>query len=151
MKSGIFSLFIAVFALSGCAELAGNYKRPDVETYDESGKIQTVTNSQSFEAGIIKSFPDIPIPSSHRIDLEKTVIFTSPTQTMGKIALAGRGDADSLFRFFETQMVNNGWSLVNSFQSSTSSMYFAKPGRFVAIIIEARGKNSAVYLNIGPE
>jgi hypothetical protein len=49
-------------------------------------------------------------------------------------------------------MEGQGWSLVNSFQSSTSSLYFAKPGRFVAIIIESLGKlGSRVYINVGPE
>lgn len=125
---------------------------PDRETFTEHGEVQTVTASRDLEAGIIKAFPDIPIPSTHRIDMKKTVIFTSPSQTVGKITLTGQGDIDSVYRFFETQMGTNGWSMVNAFMSSTSSMYFAKPGRFVAIIIEYTGNNqSTVYINVGPE
>lgn len=136
--------------LAGCG---GIYKSPDVTRMDaESGEIQTVSKVENFESGIVKAFPDIPIPASHRIDLERSVIFTSPSETVGKVALVGGGDLDSLFRFFESQMVVQGWSLVNAFQSSTSSLYFAKPGRFVAIIIEAAGKaGSRVTINVGPE
>lgn len=144
---------LVVTTLSACqtAPFTGIYKSPDVETYSESGEPITLSNVKNFEAGIIKAFPDVPIPSTHRADLEKTVIFTSPTQTVGKVTLEGKGDVDSLFRFYDEQMKSNGWSLVNAFESSTSSMYFAKPGRFVAIIIEATATGSRVYLNVGPE
>lgn len=152
MFTRIASVTLATLALSACANSPfGVYKTPDREAYDETGKMQTVTKAKSFETGIIKAFPDIPIPSSHKIDLERTVIFTSPTQTVGKVTLTGKGDVDSIYRYFEAQMVNNGWNLVNAFQSATSSMYFAKPGRFVAIIIEGTAQNSTVFLNIGPE
>lgn len=139
---------LALFA-AGCT---GAYKSPDVEVMTEAGETQMESDARRFESGIIKAFPDIPIPSTHKVDLERSVIFTSPSQTVGKIALSGDGDVDSLYRFFEDQMVASGWSMVNAFQSATSSMYFAKPGKFVAIIIESTTKGgSRVYLNVGPE
>ena len=82
------------------------------------------------------------------VDLVESVIFSSPTQTVGKIVLRGRADSASLYRFFEDSMAAKGWSTVNAFQSSVSSLYFAKPGRFVAIVIT---QDSTVYINIGPE
>ena len=146
-----FGFLALAVTLAGCT---GVYKRPDVARVDiETGATQLVTDAKAFESGIIKAFPDIPIPASHKIDLDRSVIFTSPSQTVGKISLVGRGGADSLFRFFEDQMAAQGWSMVNSFQSATSSLYFAKPGRFVAIIIEADAKiqGTRVSINIGPE
>jgi hypothetical protein len=151
MRKLVKSYWLApVVLITACT---GTYIRPDVTRMDaESGEIRTVTQTREFESGIIQAFPDIPIPASHRIDLERSVIFTSPSQTIGKIALEGRGDVDSLYRFFDTQMETQGWSKVNAFQSATSSLYFAKPGRFVAVIIEATGKlNSRVTINVGPE
>lgn len=143
-------LVLSAVALSGC--LGGVYKSPDVQRIAEDGSTRTVSDAKNFESGIIKAFPDIAIPASHRIDLERSVIFTSPSQTVGKVALVGTGDVDSLFRFFEEQMPAQGWSMVNAFQSATSSLYFAKPGRFVAIIISAEAKGgSRVSINIGPE
>ncbi|MDE0724319.1 MAG: hypothetical protein OSB62_06420 [Alphaproteobacteria bacterium] len=137
--------------LSGCI-IGGAKMRPDREVINENGETVLVTNTSEFERGVITAFPDIPLPSSHTIDLERSVIFTSPSQTVGKISMVGRGDVDSLFRFFERQMIDNGWNKVNAFQSATSSMYYAKPGRFVAIIIEADVKlGSRVTLNVGPE
>ena len=140
--------------LTACANggvFGGTYKAPDVRRISETGEAQIVTEAKRFDTGIIKAFPDIAIPSTHRINLEESVIFTSPTQTVGKITLEGSGDGDSLYRFFEEQMTSNGWSLVNAFQSTTSSMYFAKPGKFAAVIIEAQTTGSKVYINVGPE
>jgi len=138
--------------VSGCATgIGGTYKSPEVHSFNDKGEKEVLTDTKVFESGVIRSFPDIAIPSTHKIDLDKSVIFTSPTQTVGKITLSGSGDADSLFRFFEEQMTANGWSMVNSFQSATSSMYYAKPGKFVAIIIEATQTGSRVYINVGPE
>jgi len=132
--------------------LGGTKMRPDREVINENGETVLVTDTSEFERGTVSAFPDIPLPSSHTIDLERSVIFTSPSQTVGKISMVGRGDVDSLYRFFERQMSDNGWNKVNAFQSATSSMYYAKPGRFVAIIIEADVKlGSRVTLNVGPE
>lgn len=147
------SLLAIAVIVSGCTTgpLGGTYKSPEVHSFNDKGEKEVMTGTKMFETGVIRSFPDIAIPSTHKIDLEKSVIFTSPTQTVGKITLTGSGDPDSLYRFFEEQMAANGWSMVNAFQSSTSSMYYAKPGKFVAVIIEATQTGSRVYINIGPE
>lgn len=145
-----FLTLFAALALTAC--VGGNYKTPDRTMLMDDGNAQLVSEAKAFESGIIKAFPDIPIPASHRVDLDRSVIFNSPTQTMGKIVLVGGGDPDSLFRFFEEQMVAQGWNAVNSFQSSTSSLYFAKPGKFTAIIIESEPRGgSRVFINVGPE
>tara|TARA_Y100000780_G_scaffold211112_2_gene210175 strand:- start:372207 stop:372722 length:516 start_codon:yes stop_codon:yes gene_type:complete len=143
---GFLALMVVVGGLYGCN---GNmYFRPDRTAVDESGNPRTVTEARSLEEGIIQAFPDLPVPASHKIDLVESVIFSSPTQTVGKIVLRGRADSASLYRFFEDSMAAKGWSTVNAFQSSVSSLYFAKPGRFVAIVIT---QDSTVYINIGPE
>ena len=153
LKNNTLPAILLATTLGACtaAPFSGPYKAPEVQTYGEKGESVVKADVKAFETGIIKAFPDTPIPSSHRINLDKSVIFTSPSQTVGKIALAGSGDADSLYRFFEEQMVSNGWSMVNAFQSATSSMYFAKPGKFTAIIIESTPTGSDVYINVGPE
>lgn len=143
---GFLALMLVVGGLYGCN---GNmYFRPDRTTVDENGQPRTITEAKSLEEGTLQAFPDLPIPASHRIDLVESVIFSSPTQTVGKVVLRGRTDNASLYRFFEENMVAKGWSTVNAFQSSVSSLYFAKPGRFVAIVIT---EDSSVYINIGPE
>lgn len=143
---GFFALIVVAGGLYGCG---GNmYFRPDRTTVDENGQARTISEAKSLEEGTLQAFPDLPIPASHRIDLVESVIFSSPTQTVGKIVLRGRTDNASLYRFFEDQMAAKGWSTVNAFQSSVSSLYFAKPGRFVAIVIT---EDSSVYINIGPE
>ena len=142
--------------LAACSSvgLGGVYKSPQVARIDKDGNTVYTNQPKEFEQGIIRAFPDIPFPGTHKIDLDRSVIFTSPNHTMGKISLTGRGEVDALFQFYENQMESQGWNLVNKFQSATSSMYYAKPGRFVAIIIESEPSikgGSRVSMNIGPE
>lgn len=147
LKKSLIATGFAVL-LAGCNALGGMYVTPDRQQVTKDGNKKTVTAARDIEEGMIKAFPDIPIPASHRIDLTESVIFTSPAQTIGKIVLRGHADADSLYRFFQEGMPAKGWSTVNAFQSSVSSLYFAKPGRFAAIVIT---EDASVYINIGPE
>lgn len=149
--SSLFMLTAVVMAgtlVTGCSNLTGNYIKPDRQTVNEQGQPQTITESRDIEQGIIKAFPDIPVPATHRVDLSESVIFSSPTQTVGKIVLKGNADSASLYRFFEDKMPEKGWSTVNQFQSAVSSLYFAKPGKFAAIVIT---EDNTVYINVGPE
>ncbi|MCP5405518.1 MAG: hypothetical protein H6922_04790 [Pseudomonadaceae bacterium] len=147
------ALALTLLAAATLAACDPNMIRPDVNRVDpKTGEVTTYTSTKEIETGILKAFPDIPVPAGHSIDLERSTIFTSNNQSLGKIVAEGRADVISLYRFYETAMPQNGWTLVNAFQSSTSSMYYAKPGRFVAIIMENTGRlGSRVTLNIGPE
>lgn len=142
--------FGALALLTACDP---NWRSPDVTRINkETGEVQTVSDVREFEAGVLKAFPDVPVPASHKIDMERTTIFTSNNQSLGKIVMEGSGDVSSLYHFFSTEMPAKGWSLVNGFQSGTSSLYYAKPGKFVAVIMEQTGRRSSrVTLNVGPE
>ena len=141
-------LMLSAMVLVGCGSLQGNYFSPDRHTTNEEGQPETITEARDIEKGIIRAFPDIPVPATHKVDLNESVIFSSPTQTVGKIVLKGNADSTSLYRFFEETMRDKGWSTVNQFQSGVSSLYFAKPGKFAAIVI---AKDKTVYINVGPE
>ena len=150
MKRFFLLTAIPLLALTACDP---NLRSPEVTRVDpKTGEVKTISDVREFEAGILKSFPDIPIPATHKINMERSTIFTSNAQSLGKIVVEGRGDTYSLFEFYQKSMKEQGWSLVNAFQSETSSMYYAKPGKFVAVIIETTGRlSSRVTLNVGPE
>lgn len=154
MKNVVIATACIATLVSGCTTNFGG-QSPNAAG-NEAGTFEQVSAAQAqpdvLESTIIKAFPDIPIPASHTIDLNRSLIFTSPNQTAGKIALEGKENVEKVFNFYEEEMAAQGWSLVNAFQSSTASLYYAKPGRFVAIIIESTGRNgSRVLINIGPE
>lgn len=152
LPSLIMMGILALVALLAAA-CTGPTKRPDVAKIDPTtGEVQLRSDTKDVEAGLLKAFPDLPIPADHKVDLERSVIFTSPNQTVGKLTTQGGGDVDSLYNFYITQLPQQGWKMVNAFQSSTSSLYFSKNGRFVAIIIEPSGlRGTRVTLNVGPE
>jgi hypothetical protein len=145
-KKLFLTAFAAATVLAGCA-VTGNNNVTQIDP--KTGQPVPVAE---VAAAMLKAFPDVPIPATHKLDLEHSMIFTAPNQTLGKLATTGSGTVDTIYHFYAAQMPQNGWHLVNSFQSGTSSLYFAKPGRFVAIIIEADGsRSSRVTMNIGPE
>lgn len=146
----VFIVAVMGLLLSSCS---GTYMQaPEVTRLNpKTGEVETKSSLTEIEAGVVKTFPDIPIPASHKVDLERSVIFSSPTQTVGKLVTEGSGDAASVFAFYSQRMKEAGWRLVNSFQSATSSLYFSKQGKFAAIIIEAEGRGTRVTINIGPE
>ena len=118
----------------------------------KTGETETIGGLKEVEAGIIKAFPEIPIPANHRIDVDRSVIFHSQKQSVGKIVTSGSGDIASIYNFYETEMPTKGWTLVNGFLSSVGSLYYARPGTFVAITISQNGtRGTSVTLNIGPE
>lgn len=143
---------VAVIA-AGVGGCDPNWRSPDVMRVNkETGEVQTISDVKEFEAGVLRAFPDVPVPATHKIDMERTTIFTSNNQSLGKIVMEGSGDVASLYHFFSTEMPAKGWSLVNGFQSGTSSLYYAKPGKFAAVIMEQTGRRgSRVTLNVGPE
>lgn len=146
-------LALALLATSTLSACDPNWRSPDVTRVDpKTGEVKTITDTREFESGILKAFPDIPIPATHKIDLERSTIFTSNNQSLGKVVAEGSGDVTSLYAFFQKELPEKGWSLVNAFQSSTSSLYYAKPGKFVAIILEQTGRTSSrITFNVGPE
>lgn len=147
-QTRFFAAVALTLLLAGCANIGGVYSRPNTQMTTETGEVKTVSAVRQIEKAELAAFPDIPIPATHKVDLQQSVIFSSPSQAMGKIVLVGRASLPELFRFFNEQMPSHGWSTVNAFESAVSSLYFAKPGRFVAVVITA---DSKVHINIGPE
>lgn len=148
MKSFALPL-VAAMLLASCTS---GY-RPNLTIIDpKTGETSVRTDTKELDAGTIPTFPDIPIPASFSIDYERSLLFTSPSQTIGRLVAEGGADVGSVYQFYTTKMKESGWNIVNAFQSSTSSLYFAKTGRFVAVIVESTGRRSSrITINMGPE
>jgi hypothetical protein len=54
----------------------------------------------------------------------------------GLLRLSGRVEANSLMRYFQNNMTNEGWRLVTHFRSPHSLMLFQKGNRMAIIAIE---------------
>lgn len=150
-KTSLIALMVVVagLAVAACSQ---KWQKPEVSRVNtKTGEVQTKNGLRDIEAGTIKTFPDLPLPATHKIDLDKSVIFNSNNQALGKVVASGKGDIASVFAFYQAEMPKKGWTLVNSFQSNVGNLYYARPGTFVAITIEPSGRGSNVTMNIGPE
>lgn len=140
---GLLSLALGLGACTQMSETWTSWTSPTDESQPEK---------RPTEASLRSAFPDISLPKGSEIDLDRSFVFSSPTQTVGKLAADVPYDVATTFRFYQNQMPADGWSLVNAFQSGTASLYYAKSGRFAGLIIERTGRHSCrVTFNVGPE
>jgi len=147
MKSrGIFPIFkgslvIALLGLAACGETApilsgsgggsgGSAERKSVSAFSQ--------------------FPDIPIPSGTKINVDKTLVFgTKPWY--GQLALSSSSNANQLFDFYRENLPQYGWQEVTAVRAPTSILTYATAERVLAIAIQsATLTGSDVTVTVSP-
>ena len=115
MRTLLISSAFALALLAGCTTTGDTYRSPDVQRVNEkTGKVEYVSSAKTLEMGFLNNFSDLPIPGTHKADLSQSMLFTSTSQSIGRITLKGPADMDSLFRFFQDNMTAKGWKMVQN-------------------------------------
>jgi len=84
----------------------------------------------------VREFGDILTPREMEIDKQSSVIQSRDGMNVGVLHLHGRIEANSLVRYFQNNMTNEGWRLIGQFRSPHSIMIFQKDRRIAAVAIE---------------
>lgn len=84
----------------------------------------------------VREFDDVMIPREMDIDKDGSAIYRREGLSAGLLRLSGRIEVNSLLRYFQTNMANEGWRLVTQFRSPHSLMLFQKGNRMAVIAIE---------------
>jgi hypothetical protein len=84
----------------------------------------------------VREFDDVLIPREMSIDKDGSAIYRREGMSAGLLRLSGRVEANSLMRYFQNNMTNEGWRLVTHFRSPHSLMLFQKGNRMAIIAIE---------------
>jgi hypothetical protein len=84
----------------------------------------------------VREFDDVMIPREMEIDKDASAIYRREGMSAGLLRLSGRIEANSLMRYFQNNMANEGWRLVSHFRSPQSLMLFQKANRMAVIAIE---------------
>lgn len=84
----------------------------------------------------VREFDDLLIPREMDIHKESSAIYRREGMSAGLLRLAGRVETNSLMRYFQNNMTNEGWRLVSQFRSPQSLMIFQKGNRMAVIAIE---------------
>ncbi len=131
---------IAAAMLAGCTQTA-----PIMSNTDGAG----AQGGRKSIAGF-GQFPDIPIPSGTKIDVEKTLVFgTKPWY--GQLALSSSSGANALFDFYRESLPQYGWQEVTSVRAPTSILTYATAERVLAIAIQSATLGGAnVTVTVSP-
>ena len=84
----------------------------------------------------VREFEDVLIPREMDIDKDASAIYRREGMTAGLLRMAGRVEMNSLMRYFQNNMTNEGWRLVSQFRSPHTLMLFQKGNRMAVIAIE---------------
>lgn len=117
-------LVVALLVLAGCAQTAS------ITSTGGSTPVSSTTPSA------FAQFPDIPVPPSSKIVVDKTLVFGSKPW-FGQLALESSTSANRAFDFFRANLTNHGWEEVTSVRAPTSILTYADADRVLAIAIQS--------------
>ena len=142
-KRTIVFLFILLF-FSGCA------------TWDE-WKIGSDGKSEPPPPPITETaqpFTDIPVPSGFSRDNAKSWIYESGSGTVkvGRLFFSGWENMDHVLPFYQNEMLNKGWTLVNSIKTEKNQILnYEKEGTVSTIMLRSRLMNTFIEIHVGPK
>ena len=134
--SGII-IFLPLACFNGCAGL-DQFDPPPPEP-------ATINNALPFV--------DVPVPNGFNRDQSKSFVYETGNNDMkvGRLFFNGNSGLKPTVEFYQNEMVNKGWALVNSMASTDTILNYRKEGWICTVIIRPRSFNrSIVEIQIGP-
>ena len=111
----------AAAALAGCAGMSSNGAAPS--NRNPAGPAQPG----------FAQFTDIPIPPKNSIDLDRTLVFGSDRDWIGRISLSTSMGVSDVYDFYKREMPKLGWTELTSIRSSTSVLTYTMDNRVATI------------------
>ena len=98
-------------------------------------------------------FTDIPIPSGFSRDDSKSFIYESGSGTVkvAKIVFSGWENLEKIITFYENEMLNKGWTLVNSIKHKNYILNYEKEGYATTVILNPNYGRTIIEIQAGPK
>ena len=99
-------------------------------------------------------FEDIPIPSGFSRDNDKSWIYESGSGTVkvGRLFFSGWENMDHVLPFYQNEMLNKGWTLVNSIKTEKNQILnYEKEGSVSTIMLRSRLMTTFIEIQVGPK
>jgi hypothetical protein len=102
---------------------------------------------------LVYPFSDIPIPNGFERDHTKSFVYESGSGDVkvGRFFYSGWSELNEVVSFFQNEMVNKGWSLVNSIKHETTILNYEKEGWLCALGIKSTLGKTFVEIQAGPK
>ena len=99
-------------------------------------------------------FSDIPVPSGFSRNNGKSWIYESGSGTVkvGRLFFSGRKNMDEILPFYENEMLNKGWNLVNSIKTEKRHILnYEKEGWVSNIMLRSNIVSTFIEIQVGPK
>jgi hypothetical protein len=96
-------------------------------------------------------FPDMPIPTEGRFDLDQTLVFGTEDAWFGRIVIHTQYSPDDMFEFYQMQMPAFGWGQVTAIRAATSILAYSRRERIATLQIQSTEKlGTEVLIIVSP-
>lgn len=127
---GIAVVALGTAAVAGCTGVAGS-------SADAAGGAGTTTEAAANQAGFAR-FSDIPMPPKNSIDLDRTIVFGTERDWIGRIALSSSLSVSDTYDFYKREMPRYGWTELTSVRSATSVLSYQLDNRIATIQVSGQ-------------
>lgn len=111
-----------------------------------AGSSQPSLNSASAAGGVPETgsnagfarFVDIPMPAKNSIDLDRTLVFGTEKDWIGRVSLTSSMGVSEIYDFYKREMPRFGWSELTSVRSSTSVLTYQMDTRIATIQVASQ-------------
>lgn len=122
MRPSTFATAVTLCAAAALAGCAG----------ETSNSNPSNGNPAAQQAGFAQ-FTDVPIPPKNNIDLDRTLVFGSDHDWIGRIALSSSMGVSEVYDFYKREMPKLGWTELTSLRSATSVLSYQQDNRIATI------------------
>jgi hypothetical protein len=136
-------IFCLLFMFSGCADLQ---KSMDDFGIEETPPLPDPVN-------LAYPFTDLPIPQGFDRDHAKSFVYESGSGTIkvGRLFFSGWGNMEKIMSFYQSEMVNQGWKLINAMEHDGTILNYKKEGWISTVVIRSKLGTTKIKIVIGPQ
>ena len=98
-------------------------------------------------------FIDVPVPSGFIRDQLKSFVYETGSEYMkvGRLFFEGNKSLKDVVEFYQNEMINKEWTLINSMASKDTILNYRKTGWTCTVIVRPRSfSRSNIEIQIGP-
>ena len=132
------ALFLLLMFINGCAVI-------DKMGKETPPQREVITNALPFI--------DVPVPSGFIRDQLKSFVYETGNEQMkvGRLFFKGNKSLKDVVEFYQNEMINKEWTLINSMAGADTILNYRKAGWTCTVIIRPRPFNrSIIEVQIGP-
>ncbi len=144
----IAAFAIATIFASGCQTLGTGAGAGDKSAGD---KAAGTTGAAGTTTPNYQPVTDIPIPTSTRINTERSTILGNGDRWFGRMILVLDRPTTQAFAYYQEQMGTFGWEAVTAVQGKVSTLSFTRGDRAATVEIGPSGlRSSEVAVTVSP-